>query len=55
VLRRLTLALGSIWAAALAVMIALWPAPPRWLTIGSLAFPVYYFVLSLVLNARRRQ
>jgi phosphatidylcholine synthase len=53
-LRRLTLAYGAVWAAALAAMIALWPSPPRWLTIGSLSFPVYYFVLSLVLNARRR-
>jgi len=53
VLRGLTLTLGSAWAAALAVMIVMWPSPPRWLTIGSLAFPVYYLVLSLVLNARR--
>jgi phosphatidylcholine synthase len=54
VLKTLTLTLGSLWAVALATMIALWPSPPRWLTIGSLAFPVYYLVLSLVLNARRR-
>lgn len=53
VLRGLTLALGSLWATAVAVMIARWPAPPRGLVIGSLAFPVYYLVLSLVLNARR--
>jgi phosphatidylcholine synthase len=52
-LRPLTLTLGALWAAALAGMIALWPAPPRWLTIGSLAFPVYYLVLSLALHARR--
>ena len=30
------------------------PSPPRWLAIASLAFPVYYIVLSLVLHARRR-
>ena len=53
VLRGLTLTLGSLWAAAVAVMIGLWPAPPRALVIGSLAFPVYYLVVSLVLNARR--
>jgi phosphatidylcholine synthase len=53
VLRTLTLTLGALWAAALGVMIAWWPSPPRWLTIGSLAFPVYYVVLSLVLNVRR--
>jgi len=52
-LRSLTLALGSVWAVMIAAMIVLWPAPPRWLTIGSLAFPVYYFVLSLVLHVRR--
>jgi phosphatidylcholine synthase len=53
VLRGLTLAFGSAWAAAIAVMIVLWPAP-RWLTIGSLAFPVYYVVLSLILHFRRQ-
>lgn len=52
VLRGLTLTLGSVWALAIAAMIVMWPAP-RWLVIGSLAFPVYYLVLSLVLNARR--
>jgi phosphatidylcholine synthase len=53
VLRGLTLVLSGAWAAALAAMIALWPSPPRWLTIGSLAFPVYYVVLSLILERRR--
>jgi phosphatidylcholine synthase len=53
VLRTPTLVLGGVWAAAIAIVIARWPSPPRWLTIGSLAFPVYYLVLSLVLNARR--
>jgi len=53
-LRTLTLAFGGLWAVALAVMIAMWPSAPRWLTIGSLAFPVYYLVLSLVLHSRRR-
>jgi phosphatidylcholine synthase len=53
-LRTLTLALGSVWAALLAVIIAMWPSPPRWIAIASLAFPVYYTVLSLVLHVRRR-
>jgi phosphatidylcholine synthase len=53
VLRALTLALAAAWAVALGAIIALWPSPPRWLAIGSLAFPVYYIVLSLVLEARR--
>jgi phosphatidylcholine synthase len=53
VLHGLTLTFGSLWAVAVGAMILLWPSPPRWLTIGSLSFPVYYVALSLVLNARR--
>jgi phosphatidylcholine synthase len=52
-LRRLTLTFGSIWAAQLAVIILLWPSPPLWLSTSSLAFPVYYVVLSLVLHFGR--
>jgi phosphatidylcholine synthase len=52
-LRALTLALGAAWGLMLAAIIVLWPSPPRWLAIGSLLFPVYYIVLSLVLHARR--
>jgi phosphatidylcholine synthase len=52
-LRRTTLALGTLWAGALAAIIWLWPSPPAWLAIGSLAFPVYYVVLSLALHFRR--
>jgi len=52
-LQTLTLALASVWAIQLAAIIWLWPAPPAWLAIGSLAFPVYYLVLSLVLHFRR--
>jgi phosphatidylcholine synthase len=54
VLRALTLALGAAWGGALAVIIAMWPSAPRMLLVASLAFPVYYLVLSLILNARRR-
>lgn len=54
-LRVLTLALASIWTVALAAIVVLWPSPPRILAIGSLAFPVYYVVLSLVLHFRRRR
>jgi phosphatidylcholine synthase len=53
VLRGLTLTLGAAWALSLAAIIAWWPSPPRWLVIGSLAYPVYYVVLSLILHARR--
>jgi len=52
-LRTLTLALGTVWAVLLALVIWLWPSPPRWIAIASLGFPVYYTVLSLVLHARR--
>ena len=50
-LRLLTVTLGWAWAAALALLIWQLPLPPRWLAIVSLAFPVYYTVLSLALNA----
>ena len=54
VLRRLTVAFASAWAISVAVLICWLPSPPRWLAIASLAFPVYYIVLSLVLHSRRR-
>jgi phosphatidylcholine synthase len=53
-LRPLTLALGTVWAVLLAAIIWLWPSPPRGIAIASLAFPVYYTVLSFVLHVRRR-
>jgi phosphatidylcholine synthase len=53
VLRRLTLTLAYGWGAALAVLIWRLPEPPAGLAIASLAFPVYYTVLSIVLNSRR--
>jgi phosphatidylcholine synthase len=52
-LRTLTLLLGTIWTVAIGAIIWLWPFPPAWLAIGSLLFPVYYTVLSLVLHVRR--
>jgi phosphatidylcholine synthase len=51
--RELTLALGGIWGVLIGLVVLLWPSPPRWIAIASLVFPVYYFVLSLVLHARR--
>jgi phosphatidylcholine synthase len=50
-LRLLTVTLGWAWAAALALLIWQLPLPSRWLAIVSLAFPVYYTVLSFALNA----
>jgi phosphatidylcholine synthase len=52
-LRALTLALAGAWAIALGLIIAMWPSPPRWLVLASLAFPVYYVALSLALHFRR--
>jgi phosphatidylcholine synthase len=52
-LQALTLVLASVWALAIAAIVAGWPSPPRWIAIASLGFPVYYIVLSLVLHSRR--
>lgn len=48
-----TLALGAGWAALMAGITWLLPAVSRPLVVVSLAFPLYYLVLSLVLHARR--
>jgi phosphatidylcholine synthase len=53
VLMRTTLALSALWAIALAVMIWRLPGRSTIVTILSLVFPVYYFVLSLALQFRR--
>jgi len=54
VLRGLTLALCAIWGALVLLMILMLPDVPGVLLVGSLFFPIYYVVLSLALNARRR-
>ncbi|MEP6594071.1 MAG: CDP-diacylglycerol O-phosphatidyltransferase, partial [Acidobacteriota bacterium] len=54
-LRGLTLALGAVWAGMMLVIILLLPHVPGRLLIVSLFFPVYYMVLSLMLDARRRR
>jgi phosphatidylcholine synthase len=53
VLRGLTIALCAIWGALVLLIILMLPEVPGVLLIGSLYFPVYYVVLSLILNARR--
>jgi phosphatidylcholine synthase len=53
VLRGLTIALCAVWGAMVLLMIVMLPHVPGALLIASLFFPVYYLVLSLVLNARR--
>ena len=52
-LMRTTLALSALWAVAVAAMIWMLPARATALAILSLFFPVYYFVLSVVLQIRR--
>jgi phosphatidylcholine synthase len=53
VLRTATVVLASLWGALLAVIIWRLPRESFALAILSLLFPVYYMVLSLLLNARR--
>ncbi len=54
ILRGLTLTLCGIWALMVVAIVVMLPDVPGALVIGSLFFPVYYTVLSLVLHARRR-
>jgi len=53
VLRGLTIALGAVWGVMVLTMIAWMPDVPGALVIVSLFFPVYYAVLSFMLDARR--
>jgi phosphatidylcholine synthase len=50
-----TLALGTLWAASVAAIAWRLPDVAAPVVYGSLAFPIYYVVLSLVLHARRRE
>lgn len=52
--RAVTLALATLWALAMIVVVWMLPTPPRGIVIASLVFPVYYIVLSLALQRRRR-
>ena len=53
VLRPLTIALGLAWGATVLAVLARPGAPPRAVVAASLAFPVYYTLLSLALHASR--
>jgi hypothetical protein len=53
VLRGLTTALGAVWALMVIAIILAMPGVPMSLLLGSLYFPVYYTVLSFVLQSRR--
>jgi phosphatidylcholine synthase len=52
-LRAVTVALGSLWGILVFAIIWRLAAPPPLLVYASLAFPVYYVLLSLALQARR--
>ncbi len=52
VLRGTTLTLGVVWAGVVGWMIWRMPGVPRQVYWGSMAFPAYYVLLSLVLNRR---
>jgi phosphatidylcholine synthase len=52
-LRLLTIVLGLVWGVMLLVMLWELPAVSRLLLWGSLLFPIYYVVLSLVVGRRR--
>ena len=49
-----TNALGAVWGGALLVILWRYPSPPAALVMVSLAYPLYYLVLSLVLHFRRK-
>jgi len=52
--RRVTLSLGGLWGATIAAIVWLLPHAPRAMVIATLVFPVYYLVLSLMLQRRRQ-
>jgi phosphatidylcholine synthase len=49
-----TLLLGVVWGVMVSVMLWRMPAVPRGLLAASLVFPVYYLLLSLVIQLRRK-
>jgi len=51
--RLLTNSLGILWAVSVLLIIYLLPEPPRYLIFASLAFPVYYTLLSFWLQFLR--
>jgi phosphatidylcholine synthase len=53
-LRVLTISLGILWGALVVVMLAQLPEVSPSIFLASLLFPVYYFLLSLALELRRR-
>jgi phosphatidylcholine synthase len=52
--RSLTITFGLLWAIAIFLIIYWLPEPPRALILVSLAYPIYYTLLSFWLELRRR-
>jgi phosphatidylcholine synthase len=52
-LRALTVTLGSAWGVVVVYALLHLDAVPRRVVVASLAFPIYYFALSLALHLRR--
>ena len=52
---RLTNLLAAVWFALLLTILARWPDDSRLLVLLSLAFPVYYMLMSWALTFRRRK
>jgi phosphatidylcholine synthase len=52
---RLTNLLAAAWVILLLVILARWPDDSRFLILLSLAFPVYYMLMSWALTLRRRR
>jgi phosphatidylcholine synthase len=50
----LTIALGAVWGALMCVVLWRMPAIPSWALSGSFVFPVYYLILSVALQIRRK-
>lgn len=53
--QKLTLGLSAVWALLVLAIVWLLPAVSRAMIIASLAFPFYYFGLSIWLRVRRRR
>ena len=43
---------GSAWLVSLLAILWMWGASPRWLVVGSLAFPAYYMLASWAVSFR---
>jgi len=53
--RLLTNLLGVVWVVVLVIILWQFPTPPGWLVWPSLAYPLYYTLLSFYLHKKTRQ